>query len=119
MSPTLADIFEDPRRVVDIPIEAVPPLLCQLSAIQSSLAARLVSSQAFGNPPPAASSEPDHLLTVQEAAAKLGVSEDWLYRRAAKLPFTVRLGPRRLRFSARRSIWRDNRPARRWSHYRR
>jgi predicted DNA-binding transcriptional regulator AlpA len=87
--------------VVDIPLEVIPLLLYPLSAIQSTLAARLVSSQAFGNPPPAAFPEHDHLLTVQAAAAKLGVSEDWLYRRAAKLPFTVRLGPHRLRFSAR------------------
>ena len=41
----------------------------------------------------------DHLLTVEEAARALGVSRDWLYRRASKLPFTVRLG-RVLRFSA-------------------
>lgn len=100
VSPTLVDILQDPRRVMDIPLEAVPPLLCQLSAIQSALAARLMHSQAFGNSPPAAFPEHDHLLTVQEAATKLGVSEDWLYRRAGKLPFTVRLGPHRLRFSA-------------------
>ncbi len=42
----------------------------------------------------------DRLLTVEEAAKKLGLSTDWLYRRARKLPFTVRLG-RRLRFSER------------------
>jgi hypothetical protein len=30
---------------------------------------------------------------VEQAAKQLGVSAVWLYRRAGKLPFTVRLGP--------------------------
>ena len=42
----------------------------------------------------------DRLLTVEEAARKLAVSDDWLYRHADKLPFTVRIGDRHLRFSA-------------------
>ena len=37
---------------------------------------------------------------MEEAARKLAVSEDWLYRHADKLPFTVRIGDRHLRFSA-------------------
>lgn len=40
----------------------------------------------------------DRLLTVEEAAQKLGRSKDWLYRHAGRLPFTVRDG-RLLRFS--------------------
>ena len=40
------------------------------------------------------------LLKVKEAAQRLEVSEDWLYHHASKLPFTVRLGSRQLRFSA-------------------
>lgn len=46
-------------------------------------------------------SEEDRLLTVDEAATKLGVSKDWLYRRAKKLPFTVFQSPRMVRFSIR------------------
>ena len=42
---------------------------------------------------------PDRLLTAQQAAQQLGVSKHWLYRHAATLPFTVRLG-RAVRFSA-------------------
>ena len=42
---------------------------------------------------------PDRLLTAQQAAQQLGVSKHWLYRHAATLPFTVRLG-RSVRFSA-------------------
>jgi predicted DNA-binding transcriptional regulator AlpA len=42
----------------------------------------------------------DQLLTVSEAADKLRTSKDWLYRHWKTLPFTVRLSPRQLRFSA-------------------
>jgi hypothetical protein len=34
-------------------------------------------------------------------SARLGTTPDWLYRQAKRLPFTVRLGPRQLRFSSR------------------
>jgi excisionase family DNA binding protein len=42
----------------------------------------------------------DTLLTVDQAAVRLGVSTDWLFRRSRTLPFVVRLG-RHLRFSNR------------------
>lgn len=41
----------------------------------------------------------DRLLTVAEAAARLGVSKDYLYRHAKKLPFARRMG-RKLLFSS-------------------
>jgi len=41
----------------------------------------------------------DRLLDAEEAAEILAVSPDWLYRRAARLPFTRKLAPRVLRFS--------------------
>ncbi len=41
----------------------------------------------------------DRLLTVNEASRKLGVTKDYLYRHADQFPFTVRVGPRQLRFS--------------------
>jgi predicted DNA-binding transcriptional regulator AlpA len=43
--------------------------------------------------------DPDRLLSADEAATLLSVSEDWLYRHAKKLPFTRKLGPKMLRFS--------------------
>lgn len=44
----------------------------------------------------------DHtdLLTVAEAAERLGVAKSWLYRHAKSLPFTRKLGHRTLRFDA-------------------
>lgn len=41
----------------------------------------------------------DRLLTVQEAAAMLRVTTDWLYRHASEFRFTVRPGAGQLRFS--------------------
>jgi predicted DNA-binding transcriptional regulator AlpA len=42
----------------------------------------------------------DRLLDAAEAAKLLCVSEDWLYRNGRRLPFTRKLGPKMLRFSA-------------------
>lgn len=42
----------------------------------------------------------DRLLTVDEAAERLGMSVTWLYKNAARLPFTRRIGQRTVRFSA-------------------
>jgi hypothetical protein len=41
----------------------------------------------------------DRLLTIDEAAAVLNTSKDYLYRNWRKLPFVVQLSPRQLRFS--------------------
>ena len=41
----------------------------------------------------------DRLLDADEAAQLLGVSSDWVYRQAKKLPFTRKLAPKLLRFS--------------------
>lgn len=93
------DPLKDRAFVMSLPSEQIPALLCRMSAIHGALAARL-STEVFSRcREPAAEGRGDELLTVDTAAAKLSVSKDWLYRRAAKLPFTVRLGPRRLRFS--------------------
>ncbi len=42
----------------------------------------------------------DKLLTVEEAAERLNVSEDWLYRHAKEFPFSIWLTRRKLRFSS-------------------
>jgi excisionase family DNA binding protein len=43
--------------------------------------------------------EDDDLLTVEELAEKMKVSEDWVYDHASKLPFAKKLGPKMWRFS--------------------
>ena len=91
----LAALVEDPARVAKIPPSRIPALLSLLSAVQSAMAARLISVDRDET-----SSTEDVLLTVDQAADRLGVSKDWLFRRSRTLPFVVRLG-RHLRFSSR------------------
>jgi excisionase family DNA binding protein len=91
----LAALVEDPTRVATVPPSRIPALLSQLSALQSAIAARLISADRDETTP-----AEDTLLTVEQAAERLGVSTDWLFRRSRALPFVVRLG-RHLRFSNR------------------
>jgi excisionase family DNA binding protein len=93
--PNLAALVEDPGRVANVPSSRIPALLSQLSALQSAMAARLMSADREETAP-----AEDTLLTVDQAAERLGVSKDWLFRRSRSLPFVVRLG-RHLRFSSR------------------
>ena len=48
--------------------------------------------------PAAPVQQPDALLDVEEAAARLGMSRSYLYRHASRFPFVRRVG-RSLRFS--------------------
>lgn len=72
-------------------------LLCRLATVQSVLLGALLA--ATGPAATAAPQGPDRLLDVNEAADRLGVSADWVYRHARQLPFAVRNG-RLLRFSS-------------------
>jgi excisionase family DNA binding protein len=71
--------------------EELPALIGQLEAAKATAWARLTA-------PPAQSGH-DELLGVTEAARRLGVSEDYLYRHASEYPFTRSMG-RKLLFSA-------------------
>jgi excisionase family DNA binding protein len=81
--------------LAELPASQVSALLCQVAAVQTALAARLVRALEIGDP--AGAGDRDRLLTVAEAAERLACSKDWLYRH--RLPFAVRNG-RQLRFSA-------------------
>ena len=92
-------VFNDPTLCATLPLDAVAPLLMQiaagmtrLTALQTALAARVLAAQ---DQQPTG---PEHLLDVQEAAARLGMSADWLYRHAKRLPFTRRVGRRAVKF---------------------
>jgi excisionase family DNA binding protein len=77
-----------------VPIEQVPALIAGLAAAQGQLAARLLAR----NDAARVADPSDRLLTVEQAAGRIGMSSDWLYRNARRLPFTRRAG-RSLRFS--------------------
>jgi|HubBroStandDraft_6_1064221.scaffolds.fasta_scaffold217046_2 hypothetical protein len=75
-----------------IPDDQIPTAIAALAALQTALVARLMtttSSQEDG----------EALLNIEQAARKLCVTEDWLYRRAKKLGLAVKLGDGTLRFS--------------------
>jgi predicted DNA-binding transcriptional regulator AlpA len=97
----MMDAAELARRVPleavdDIPAEHLPAVMIYFTALQGRAAARLATVLPAGSNGDA----PAALLDVRQAAERLGVSEDWLYRNAPKLPFTRRVGRRALRFDA-------------------
>lgn len=67
----------------------------ELATLEVRRAELLADLLALNTMPP----REDRLLTVQEAAAVLNVTADWLYRHADDFAFTVRPGPGQLRFS--------------------
>lgn len=89
---SLADLIEHPERAHDLSPKVARDLLPRIIGLQVAVLAR-----ALVNGHDAISE--DRLLTVDEAAARLGQSKDWLYRHATKLPFTRRVG-RQVRFSS-------------------
>jgi excisionase family DNA binding protein len=83
--------------MIPFDINAIPR--SRIPALIAALAARLLEPQEPAVPA-AAPGDGDRLLTVEQAAERLGVTKDSLYRNAKTLPFVVRLGPGQLRFSA-------------------
>ena len=91
---TFAEIFTKASLIDALAPEAVARLRGELTRLDSLLLACLMSANSGLTPHPPT----DRRLSVKEAAAKLGVSRDYLYRHADHLPFTVRIG-RSLGFS--------------------
>ncbi len=81
----LVEVVRDPSQLSQVDRGQIPILLTQLSSVQGLIAARLAAPQD-------AATETDTLLTIEEAAGRLGVSPDWIYRRTKTLPFIVRVG---------------------------
>jgi len=102
-NPTLSALIDATRP------EDLPALAGTLAEAQAIVVARI----AAGPTTHEASPEPDDgLLTVNEAAERLGVKPRWLYRNAKTLPFTRKLGHRTLRFDPNQlARWQRTRPA--------
>jgi excisionase family DNA binding protein len=75
----------------DTPIDAIPYLLGDLETLRITLVRRLNS--------PAPAQSHDQLLSVDDAAERLGMSRNYLYRNSQKFPFTRHVG-RSVRFSS-------------------
>ncbi len=79
------------------PAAELPQLIGDLEAARATAWARL-TAPAPDQVPPVVTHEARN-LDVTEAARRLGMSREWLYRHAAELPFAVRIG-RRLVFDS-------------------
>jgi predicted DNA-binding transcriptional regulator AlpA len=74
------------------PAPDLPRLIGDLEAAKATAWARLAATPTDGR-----TDGPElesRNLDVTEAAKRLGMSRDWLYRHASELPFTVRIGRR-------------------------
>src|SRR5690349_2411694 len=89
---TLEDLTTAPALAGEVELEQIPGLLGDLERLRATLWARLALR--IHRPTPAE----DHLVAAADAASRLAVSKDWIYRHADRLPFTVRLDGQ-LRFS--------------------
>ena len=74
--------------------DQLPELAADLSREQALVLARVAKPVR----PEAGPNDDARLLTVREAAERLGVSVGWLYRYKGRLPFARKLGGRTLRF---------------------
>jgi hypothetical protein len=88
-SSDLDAVLADPASV---PVEQIPVAIGELERVKAVLLARLT-------PPAPAGGSADRLLTVDEAAARLSVTPDWL-RRRPELPFVVKLSEGVVRYSS-------------------
>jgi hypothetical protein len=73
-------------------VEELPRLMGELEEIRCTAMARLAT-------PAPAQPQSDELLSAAEAARRLGISQDYLYRHHQTFPFTRRV-ERKLLFSA-------------------
>ena len=71
--------------------EGVPALAAALSARIAVLTTAMVAEPTRSSAP---SGIPDQNLSAAEAAFRLGMSRDWVYRHARKLPFASKIGSR-------------------------
>jgi predicted DNA-binding transcriptional regulator AlpA len=72
----------------NLPLDDLPHFLGELESIRLIAFARLVA--------PASQAQPDSLLNVEQASARLACSQDFLYRNHKRLPFTRRIGSKLL-----------------------
>jgi predicted DNA-binding transcriptional regulator AlpA len=96
----LATVAADPTRISSLSADRIPELIGECEQLRARLLAQLFAST---RPPvtDVRQTAPDRLLDVNQAAERLGVDRRWIYSRADTLPFTRRLGARKLRFSER------------------
>ena len=88
--------------VEETPALELPQLIGELEAARAAAWARL-TAPAVGPSEP--SGQEARNLDITEAAKRLGMSKDWLYRHASELPFSLRIGRRLVFDSAALERW--------------
>lgn len=98
---TLAEIAENPDRIPDLPRDQAADLLAELAALRSRLRTRTlyIDSVPSSAEPVNGGPTEDRLVTVPQAADRLSVSSDWIYKRSDELPFVRKIGPQTTRVS--------------------
>jgi len=96
----LAEVAREPGKAACLPLEIAASALALASGVCEMLRARVIALQVSVDLERTLPEANDRVLDIAEAARRLNVSRDYLYRRHAELPFTVRHG-RRLGFSER------------------
>jgi len=94
--PSLDELRKSPELVDELPHEALLALYRQAAVLEALLRARLTGSAAAGPAP-----EVDRALGIAEAAARLSMKQDTLYRKWRALRLGYRDADGRVKFSAR------------------
>jgi excisionase family DNA binding protein len=99
----------DALNIEDAPLPTLSALLMACASIETRVAVRMVTASGEAPDEPAT-----RLLTVDEVAARTGMSREWFYReaRAGRLPFARRLGRRVAFDEVGLQRWLDRRRAR-------
>ena len=92
--PSLDEIARDPRCAAALGRPVLNALLMRNAVAQSVIVAQL--SQIEAAEQPAATTQEDKMLTVDEAAVMLRRSRQWIYRNAPRLPFVKRISRKSL-----------------------
>jgi predicted DNA-binding transcriptional regulator AlpA len=86
----LGEIIAEPSRIGELSPEAVAELRGELARLDSLLLARLMTIN--GSVQGEQATPTDRRLNVKQAALKIGLTPDYLYRHSRNLPFTIRVG---------------------------
>ena len=91
-------LVELKEEIGELAPEQIPAVLGELEELKAAAWAQLLAPN--GRSPFGIQEAADELVNAREAARRLGLSVDYLYRFSRRLPFVVRIG-RRVRFSSR------------------
>jgi hypothetical protein len=81
--PTLAQVVQDPARLERLPLTALLELQRQLGHLSVDVNAAITRRMALHTTPSGV--PPERVMLIEEAAARLGMTKDYLYRNWLKL----------------------------------